>query len=206
MKNDRGLFLRNADGRSPVPGTPHLSPFGDARGNPLDAVLPTTKDVVDKVMNAYENPVPVLFPRTQAAPEGARTLDYVRYLTVASGATPVDLYQFTCKDGMTTVIFGYGLYTNAAIGADIEWYPTVDGKRVLQFHGVPNASGLGRLVYPVGNVEQLAHLVQCQIILEPKQVFKWQVRNTSGAPVIMAARTIGYVDASQRLTSTKFGD
>jgi hypothetical protein len=204
-QNGQPLFGRNSSGANQILGTPKLDPFKNARGNPFDAVLPTTPEVVKKVRDTYENAVPIILPRQMAAPEGARTIDLVKVITVPD-ATTLDIYQFQCRPGSTTIIFGYSLWSSAVFGSDLIWTPTIDGRRVLQNHGAPSANGVNIIQTPVGNADQMESIISCQILMEPGQIFKWTATNNSGAPVKMAARTVGYFDMSQRLTSSKFGD
>ena len=112
------------------------------------------------------------------------------------------------------VIFGYSLVLAAAPGSappsGIEWFPTIDGQRVLQYHGSP---GLNLSPNPETHLDaptafsfNSEGLAKCQVLMNPNQVFRWGITNTSGGPLTLGVRMVGYVDASQQLQSTKFGD
>jgi hypothetical protein len=207
--NDRPLFDIN-QGRA-VPGTPQLDPFGNARGNPLDPVIPGTLRDQRRIRDSYENPVPVLLPRTSVAPEGARTICFITGAVVGPGATS-DLLNFVCKPGATTVFYSYStILQDFTPAPQALWIPTVDGRRVLQYHGAPGPGQDGSPCNIVAPIEILTPgfcgpAATCQIILEPGQVFRWQGQNLTGAPLFIAIRMEGYVDMSQRLTASKFGD
>ena len=205
MKNSKPLFGRESNGMNQILGTPKMDRYGDARQNPLDSVVPASQEVVRKIRNAYEDPVPYLAPRHLEAPEGARTLELNQIVNVLNGGSQI-LYSFTCPLGSTTVIYGYSLFAGTFTVADYEWIPTVDGRRVLQYHGTPMAIGYFKMGTPIANNFFMGDLIKCQILLEPGQVFQWNVRNNTGAATLMGARTSGYVDMSQRLTASKFGD
>lgn len=206
MDNKRELF--NRFGNHPVPGTPKLDPFLNARGKPLDAVVPATPDIVERIKNTYNDPVPIIMPRTTSAPEGARTMFLKRWLSIPANDTVV-VFEYTSKAGATTVFNKYALGTIDGIQfGDLIWRPYVDDKRVLQFHGQPNAQGSFDLLLPQ-NIALLGYNegdVECQILLEPGQKLRWEIENTTASPILAGLHMKGYLDMSQRLTSTKFGD
>lgn len=205
--NDRPLYQKGNLGRDPLPGTPKMDPFLNPRVNPLDPVIPTDPTRVKQQFEMYEDPMPVLQPRHLKMPEGATSLDFTRLVANVPSGSPTEIYSFTCPPGATTVIYGYNvLAQNAVFPADIEWVPTVDGNRVLRYHGVPDTNGRVRIRFPVSSPTNFGFLVPCQILLQPGQIFTWTAINNTGAPVHMGARTSGYLDFSQRLMSAKFGD
>lgn len=203
MENRRPLFGRDSYGVNPSLGTPKLTPFGDPRPHPMDAVTPTTPREAYEIKNAYENPVPTLLPRHLYAPEGARTINLQRVISVAPGAN-VPLFDFECFKDTSLVIFQYGLFTDAPPLSGLQWYPTVDGSRVLEYHGDP-ANGF-TMSEPTGTSLSSTDLVPCQILMEPGQKLAWSVQNGSNAAALMGVRMVGYLDMSQRLMSSKFGD
>lgn len=202
--NKRPLSGQNSNGFNPALGTPKLDAFGNARPHPFDAVSPSSPEEDYSFKTAYDSPTPTLLPRHLYAPEGARTVNAIRIISVPSGAAFVNLFDFPCIDGSTTVITAYGLFTTAAHLADIEWRPTINENRVLAYHGDP--ANNYRLTEATGLSLANTDLVSCQLLMETGQVLNWSVRNTSGAAVQMGVRIVGYIDMSQRLMSSKFGD
>ncbi len=201
--NGRPLFERGAYGVVPPPGTPKLSPFGEPRGNPFDAVLATEPEVVEGIRHAYESAVPVLFPRHLSAPEGARTVD-LRKSAIVVAAGNIELFRFVCAPGTSTVFFGYALSTDAAPFSAIVWRPSINKSRVLEYHGDP--SNNFEINFAPGTSLSQENLIPCQILMQPNDVLIWRLANNTGTPVTMGVRMVGYLDMSQRLTSSKFGD
>lgn len=189
-------------GRNVGPAGPKLDPFGDTRTNPLDPVITADPCEAAAQKAQYDNPVPILFPRYLAAPEGAETVD-IRRIAVLNPGESFTLFTFTCLPGTTTMFYGYALYTDALNNADVQWVPTVDNRRILAYHGDPADNYKINLALGVDLTE--AALIPCQVIMQPGQVLAWQVINTGGAQVSMGVRMKGYLDVGQRLTSSKIG-
>lgn len=213
MQNKRPLFGRESSGNIPIRGTPKLSPFGDNRPHPMDAVVAGTPREAYEIKEAYENPIPTLLPRHLYAPEGARTIDARKIISVAAGGVaPVDLFSFTCPPGATVVFYKYDLYLDApnadGLFTDLTWVPTIDGSRVLEMSGDPSNGFVG-MSFPnqiIGANGFSAEPFLCQILMEPGQILDWTVQNGSALNHLMGVRMYGYLDMSQRLTSSKFGD
>lgn len=184
------------------PGTPHLDPFGNPRTNPLDPVGVATPEEAARQKAQYQNPVPILFPRHMAAPEGAETVDINRLALFAAAELNTTLLEFTCPEGATTVFYGYAVFTDAVAASNVLFTPTVDGKRIMAYHGDPldnfkiNLSITGDL----SNVAMKA----CQVFLQPKQTLRWVCSNF-GPQASLGVRMAGYLDFGQRLTSSKIG-
>jgi len=203
MENKRPLFGRESSGNHRLLGTAKLDPFGNTRPHPMDAVSATTPEEAYEIKNAYENPMPTLLPRHLYAPEGARTVNFQKVISVPSGGN-LSLFDFTCLPGSTLVLFQYGLFTDAPRLSDIKWSPIIDGARVLEYHGDPANNFF--MTEATGNGLSNTDLVPCQILLEPGQKLSWSVQNNTLVAYQMGVRMIGYIDMSQRLTTSKFGD
>lgn len=200
--NKRPLFDIN-QGQPIVPGTPQLDPYGNPRGNPLDPVIPASPIEQLKVARAYADPIPILPPRHLSAPEGARTINLMSGQVVGVGAT-VTLFVFPAIEGATTVFYKYSLVSPAVVGADISWVPSINNRRVLQYHGDPATDYT--LDEPTSADFSELGLSECQIFMQTTQYLTWTAFNGTGAPLFMGVRMVGYTDMSQRQVSSKFGD
>lgn len=203
MANDkRSLFEHFILGNRPSPAGAQADPYGNARTNPFDAVFPSTAEEAAQKKLQYDNPVPVVFPRYLAAPEGAETVD-IRRIAVLNPGESYQLMTFQCLPGSTAIFYNYALFTDALDNANILWLPTVDGRRILAYHGDPVDNY--KINLAVGIDMSQAALIPCQVIMQPGQILSWQVTNTGGTQVSMGVRMVGYLDVGQRLTSSKVG-
>jgi hypothetical protein len=202
--NKRPLFMNETQyGIRNNLATAKLDPFGNTRPHPMDAVSASTPEEAYDIKNAYENPMPTLLPRHLYAPEGARTVNFQKVVSVPAGGN-VPLFSFTCLPGSTLVLFSYGLFSDAPKLSNIQWNPTVDGSRVLEYHGDPANNFF--ITEATGSGLSNTDLVPCQLLMEPGQKIAWSAQNNTLGAVQMGVRMIGYIDMSQRLTSSKFGD
>lgn len=213
MRNNRPLFGANSTGRQPLPGAPKMDNWGTPKSDPFAPVVPVTPFTQERKNNQFEFPVPVAPPRHLEAPEGARTLDLRRYLSVPAGADHVDLMAYQCLPGAMTVIYYYSLIFPALLtlpNPDVEWFPTIDEQRVLQYHGSPGIAATPNpatnLNSPTGWDFSSIGLVRCQILMQPNQIFRWKVSNNTAGALVMGVRMVGYVDLTQQLQSVKMGD
>lgn len=211
MRNKFPLFGNDSTGRNRTSGAPKMGDYGNSRANdPFAAVAPVSPEMFEEARSKYEFAVPVMFPRTTQAPEGARTIDLRRLISVPDGSSELDLLGFVCLPAATTVFYFYSLVLPAGGFPGVQWHPVIDEQRVLQYHGDP-----GTVVSPnpptglnVATASDFSDngLVRCQILMQPNQTFRWKVSNTSGGAVQMGVRLVGYMDLSQQLLSSKFGD
>jgi hypothetical protein len=192
------LFFSN----TPAPAGAKADPFGNAVTNPFNPVVTSCPDEADARKSAYDNPVPVIFPRYLAAPEGAETVD-IRRIAVLNPGESIKLFDFTCLPGSTAIFYNYALFTDALNNADVLWNPAVDGRRILAYHGDPADNY--KINLSVGVDMSQAALIPCQVIMQPGQVLSWQITNFSAVQVSMGVRMVGYLDVGQRLTSSKIG-
>lgn len=211
MKNKFPLFGPNSTGRDRLPGAPKMGPWGNSRaGDPFAPVAPMTPETFEESRWKYEFPVPVIMPRTTYAPEGASTLDLRREMSIPAAANQTELMAFVCMAAATTVIYGYSLILTSGPNSGISWYPSIDDQRVLQYHGDPgleeSSSPITILNRPTSFDFSDTGLVRCQILMQPGQIMRWRVSNTTGGAVNVGIRMVGYVDLTQQLLSSKFGD
>lgn len=213
MKPKYPLFGPDSTGRNRLPGAPKMDTWGTPKSDPLAPVIPVSPETLERARWGAEFPVPVASPLHLQAPEGARTLDLRRSLSIPAATVDATLMSFQCLAGATTVIYFYSLVYPSAPGTvtpNIEWLPTIDGQRVLQYHGSP---GVSLSPNPTTNLNVAtafdftsSGLVRCQILMQPGQTMRWGVTNNTGVAQVMGVRMTGYVDFTQQLQAKKFGD
>lgn len=183
-------------------GSAQLDAYGNPITNPFQPVLPASRSVVDELKQKYNNPLVTVPARHLAAPEGAETVD-PRRLSLTVPGDDFILWQFQCPNGATTVFYRYVLFTDAVNAANIEFVPTIDGNRILAYHGDPNNQYKMNLSIGIDLAEESS--IPCQIFMQPGQILAWRVINNAPNPVSMGVRMMGYIDFGQRLTSSKIG-
>jgi hypothetical protein len=214
MRNKYPLYGRDANGTIRPVGAPKMGDFGNPKMDPLAPVTPVAPQTFEESRYGQEFPVHVTFPKHTYAPAGARTVDLRRVVNFASSPAPQELMSFVCLPGANTVIYYYSLVLFASPGttppANILWFPAIDGDRILQYHGSPGTAESPNpatiLDAPTAFDFSSTGLIRCQILLQPNQVLKWFVINNSGDALNMGVRMTGYVDLTQQVQATKFGD
>lgn len=214
MKNKYPLFGPNSTGREPLKGAPKMNTWGTPKSDPLAPVVPVSPETFERARWGQEFPVHVASPLHLQAPEGARTIDLRRVISVGAGLIDQPLMSFQALQGASVVLYFYSLIWFGAPGTitptGLEWLPTVDGQRVLQYHGSP---GTSESPNPTTHLDQAtafdfttSGLVRCQILMQPGQTLRWGVTNGTGVAQNMGVRMTGYVDYTQQLQAKKFGD
>jgi hypothetical protein len=144
------------------------------------------------------------FPKHLYAPSDARTFDMARLVIVpANTITPVVLMEYTVRESFVMQITHYAIVSDALLLAEAWFLPTINGSRILPFHGDPMDNmkiSLGRTA-DLGN----AALIPCNIQLRTGDVIKWEVVNTANVDTTMGVRQVGWIDNSVKRTSKNFG-
>ena len=163
------------------------------------SVLPTGSDAVT---DQLKEGVSVLLPPHLYIPKDAQSLDLKNLFDVAPGAT-VTVIDFICPKGAITVIQYYAIFNDGLLAANFDFYPTVDGRRVYQFHGDPLDNF--RIYLGVGPDLGNEALIVGTLYLQPAQRLVWQAQNRALVVSTMGVRTVGYVDYSLIRSQTRFG-
>jgi hypothetical protein len=142
-------------------------------------------------------------PRHLFIPDQVTGIDLRKVGTVTAGSVNVSLFSFTAPRGAVTRFISYGVFSDAALCADTEFLPTVDGSRIFPFHGDPSDN----FKICLGLAPDLSNnsLILCQLQLEPGQVLEWFLTNTGAVDTVMGVRMVGYFDVSQIRTAPRFG-
>ena len=147
-------------------------------------------------------PYPVSLPKHLFMPEDSQSADFRASVVVAAGAIQ-EIFAFRAPASSTTIFINYALASNAPIGSNIAFIPTVNDIRVLPYHG--NPSNNFTIQAFTGSDISLSTPIQCLLQLQPSDVFKWVFVNNTLNPVEASARMQGYIDTSTTRKIGRFG-
>lgn len=148
------------------------------------------------------NPTSVSLPPHLFIPADAQSVD-IRNLANVPPATTVELLRFRCPQGQFVKFINYSVFFDALLFNLVNLVPTVNGVRILPFHGNPQANykiGLG-----TGQDLSNANLIACQVDLQPNDVLVWEFTNSDVVDVAAGVRMVGYVDQSTIRKTGRFG-
>lgn len=140
-------------------------------------------------------------------PYGAENAD-LRNLALVPAGTQFNIIDFTNPVGAKLFFIGYTVFTDALTFANIEFRPTVNGKRILPFHGNPNtlnSPNQPAFKIGLGVSSDFATLVPCQVGLNPGERLLWTIINNEAVDQVFGVRMSGYVDTTGSRTNTRFG-
>jgi hypothetical protein len=142
------------------------------------------------------------FPRHLYVPEGAESVDISRAFSV-SAASSLDILRFVAPQGAKTYFLGYAIFCDALLFSSVDYVPTVNGSRILKYHGDPQSN----FKIALGNTVDLGNnaMRSCQLALNPGEILNWRVTNNDVVDIVMAVRMVGYVDSSNTRTNQRFG-
>lgn len=200
--NKRNPFLNNMKGSSSMQSKTGSSPF-------QNTVSTDPKTQEYRMLQAENAPNVVnlsdvrQMPRHLFVPEGAQSVWIAKAYSIPDGTIGFDLMTFVAPKGAKTFFLGYGIFCDALLFNSVEYIPTVNGSRVFPFHGDPD----NNFKIALGRTTDLGQdsMIPCQLALNPNDILKWKVSNTSGVDVVMAVGMIGYVDTTNTLTNSRFG-
>lgn len=142
-------------------------------------------------------------PYNHFTPSWARTFDFKKMSEVPASAGKQLLFEFVVPKGNTMIWTHYGLFNDAYL-IDLSYFEvTVNGNRVLRYHGDPSNDfklSLG------GNASlDESALIEANITLKPNDVVRWYVINDDSVIVTMGVRMKGFIDSSNRIQASRFG-
>jgi hypothetical protein len=137
------------------------------------------------------------FPLHLYPPRGSITVDMRNVESLLAGTSSV-LLRWQVPLGMRAFFTGYGIYTDAALAANIEFIPKVNGNRIFPFHGYPDpVNGIFRMDLGVAPDLGNEALVQCQLDVLPGQVLTWEAFNNAAVASVMGVRMQGYITSGE---------
>lgn len=165
---------------------PENKNIGGGSGGATSAIIESAK----AILNRLSNPFNVILPSNTFNPEGAETFDIERLVSLDVGEENT-IMEYTAKESQTIRFIKYGMFTNVVLGQNVRFYPTINGNRILKFHGDPmNDFALYLSVGPDLTENSMRN---CDIVLSPGQTVRWVAKNLSGARADFGVRMRGYL-------------
>lgn len=165
-------------------GSPRSS--GGGGGNPASQML---VEAIRTLVRLFSGEIRVKIPENIVNPEGSKTVDISRLQTIASGATETIL-KITAKKSETFRFIRYGFFNNKVLASEVEFFPTINGTRILESHGDPMQEF--KLYLSLGDNLAESNLIFCDITLLPGQTLEWKAKNSGGAIGEFGVRMRGY--------------
>jgi hypothetical protein len=121
----------------------------------------------------------------------------IRSLAVIAAGTSFELLKYVADSGAKTFFYGYALFNDALLFADVEFVVKLDGTRILQKHGTPiysanNPNARYKLALGVGPDISNSSIIPCQVAMNPGQTLTWTAVNAAAVDVVMGVRMTGY--------------
>jgi hypothetical protein len=155
------------------------------------------KAMLERMMNPFKITLPVNFYN----PVGADSFD-IRALDVFTAGQKKVLMTYTAKAGQTIHFIKYGLFTDILSADNVRFYPTIDGNRILRYHGDPNNDFALNL--SVGPDLTEDSMIPCEFDLKAGQTLQIVGENLSGADADLGVRFRGYI-VNENASSRGFG-
>ncbi len=135
------------------------------------------------------------FPSHLYIPNNAESID-ARILCEIAKNTPDPklLFRLKANEGEAYRFIKYAIFCDAEDQATFEFFPKIDGKRILRLHGSPQENGTFKLKLGLAPDMSNYALINCDILLKPHQTLTWHVVNTNDIDIPMGVRMVGYVD------------
>lgn len=143
-------------------------------------------------------------PENFYPPVGAESIDIRRLINVpANQTTELLIMSYTAQTAQAITWYKYGIFTDALDASLIQFFPRINGKRILRYHGDPqNGYALNLSVGP--NLND-SNLITTQLYMKPNDVLTWHVVNNDVVVNPMGVRMVGYVDSSLKRKTMSFG-
>jgi len=161
------------------------------------SISQAVKALLDRMMNPFK----ITFPRNFYNPVGADSFD-IRALDVFIAGEKKVLMTYVAKEGQTIHFIKYGLFTDILKADEVRFYPTIDGNRILRYHGDPNNDFALNL--SVGPDLTEDSMIPCEVDLKPGQTLQIVGENLSGADADLGVRFRGYI-MNENASSRGFG-
>lgn len=164
-------------------GTPRSSNSG---GSGVSQVL---LDAIRSLIKLFSGEIKIKIPENLVNPEGSKIVDISRLQTIASGDTETIL-EIIAKKSETFRFIRYGFFNNKVLASEVEFFPTINGNRILEYHGDPMQNF--KLYLSLGDNLAESNLIYCDIVLLPGQKLEWKAKNSGGAEGEFGVRMRGY--------------
>ena len=148
-----------------------------------------------ELIEIFKKGIKVVLPSHLFSPSNAETIDIRKVCEIEKNTDEESLiFEIKAGEGEAFRFIKYAIYTDAEDQNDIEFFPRINGKRILRLHGTPQGSGSYKL--GLGLAPDLSNyaLINCDILLKPNQKLTWHVVNKNDVSVPMGVRMVGHVD------------
>lgn len=148
-------------------------------------------------------PTPIELPDNLFIPPGAESIDLKNLFDVTAGARATIIDFTNPATGGLVVILSYAVFNDGLLASDFDFFPTVNNKRVYQYHGDP----LDNFRIYLGTGPDLSNgsLINAQLYLQPGHRLRWVAENRAAVDTSMGVRVVGYVDRTKQRTQRRFG-
>ena len=143
-------------------------------------------------------------PKHLFTPSDARSVDWARLIVVpANTVTPIVLMEYTVKESFLLQLTHYAVSNDSLLTSESWFLPTINGSRILPFHGDP----MDNMKISLGRTTDLGNqaLIPCNIQLRTGDNIKFEVLNKALVDATMGVRLVGWIDNSIKRTSKNFG-
>lgn len=147
-------------------------------------LLTSNNDAKDSVRVAA-----VDFPSHLYVPANGESVDIRNVASLIAGEE-FELLRYECPKGASTNFISYAIFNDALLFADVEFIPTVNGVRILPFHGNPAENY--KLALGVAPDISNASSIPCLVSLNPGDILRVVARNNALVSTIMGFRFSGY--------------
>jgi len=165
----------------------------------LEHAIGMLRDLVNLIINVSQGVFKISLPENQFNPDGSETFDIMR-LQITNANTKESVLKYVADEMQTIRFTHYGIFNNKALGAEVRFYPTIDGSRILKWHGDPAEKFALYLSVGIDLSEQA--MIPCDIKLTPGQTLEWFAENISNVQGEFGVRMRGYVVKSNKLSKS----
>ena len=179
----------NRDTGSPM--TPAPRGVGGSSVSIPEAIMNGVKTLLERMMNPFK----VSFPTNYYNPVGADSFDIRALDEFLPNETKV-LFEYKAKEGQTIRFIKYGVFTNTVKADNFELVPTIDGKRILNYHGDPKMDFAINLSIGPDLTENC--MIPCDFDLKTDQTLRIVCKNKQAVSTEIGARFRGYLVRENR--------
>lgn len=148
------------------------------------------KKAVDGALNDFSVTSKIL-------PNGVESVDLKVLCEINENTENFEIFSLKAKDNEKFVFTHYAIFTDAEDADTVNFVPSIEGSRILKYHGNPNKKF--KLELGLGPDMSNSSLIECNEVLTSGQKLVWKVSNlNSTIKVPMGIRMVGYIDKTSK--------
>lgn len=159
-------------------------------------------EAVKTILNRMRSSFSVNLPENHYSPDGADSFD-IRVVGVLDGGATETLLSYKAESSQTIRFIRYGIYANIVLANNVDFFPTVNGSRILRYHGDCNDNF--KMNLSVGPDLTENSLIPCDIVLRPGEILEWKVTNNSAVKSDLGVRMRGFLMTENKNGNRGFG-